>query len=133
MNGWAIFRSYDAGVQNCDAGFGRRDFPKRRGFFFQGEANEYRHEPDHGNMAFSAFVSNYSRRIDSDFKQRFSWPMTLPWCAPFIALLAQTPPTWFIFPSSTQVQSRMSILFMSQLSINMSQNGIETYWLNNQS
>jgi hypothetical protein len=30
----------DAGGQNGDAGFARRDFPKRRGFFFQGEANE---------------------------------------------------------------------------------------------
>jgi hypothetical protein len=30
----------DAGEQNRDAGFARRDFPKRRGFFFQGEANE---------------------------------------------------------------------------------------------
>ena len=32
-----------AGGQNGDAGFGRRDFPKRRGFFFQGEANEGGH------------------------------------------------------------------------------------------
>jgi hypothetical protein len=33
----------DAGEHNCDAGFARRDFPKRRGFFFQGEADECGH------------------------------------------------------------------------------------------
>jgi hypothetical protein len=33
----------DAGGQNGDAGFARRDFPKRRGFFFQGEADECEH------------------------------------------------------------------------------------------
>ena len=36
----------DAGGQNGDAGFARRDFPKRRGFFFQGEANERGHDTD---------------------------------------------------------------------------------------
>jgi len=36
-------RAADAGEENCDAGFALRDFPKRRGFFFQGEANERGH------------------------------------------------------------------------------------------
>jgi hypothetical protein len=30
----------DAGAENGSVGSARRDFPKRRGFFFQGEAND---------------------------------------------------------------------------------------------
>jgi hypothetical protein len=50
----------DAGEQNCDAGFARRDFSKRRGFFFQGEANEQR-------IIFQRFLrSRFSQQICPD-------------------------------------------------------------------